>query len=122
VLFLGVALLGDAILTVAWQDPFTAVFTQRDQKALGRKLAAAEATPLPPATLAHMKRLARQEQMSMLAGRLDRRTAPGDPLGRISIPRINSSFVFVAGTGTGSLKKGPGHYSQTLLPGQHGTV
>ena len=32
------------------------------------------------------------------------------------------NFVFVAGTGENSLKRGPGHYANNVLPGQRGTV
>ena len=60
--------------------------------------------------------------MAALARRLGHRARPGDPLGRISIPRAHSNFVFVAGTTGRTLKKGPGHYRDTPLPGQHGTV
>jgi sortase A len=120
--FLGIVLLGDALLTVVWRDPFTTVFAQHEQKALGRELAAVERAPLSPETAARMKVLRTRERIAMLAGRLDRGTRQGHPLGRISIPRIDASMVFVAGTGSKSLKKGPGHYPRTPLPGQDGTV
>jgi LPXTG-site transpeptidase (sortase) family protein len=38
------------------------------------------------------------------------------------IPRIGANFVVVAGTSTASLKKGPGLYSGTSVPGLSGTV
>jgi sortase A len=38
------------------------------------------------------------------------------------MPAIGVSEVVVEGTGTGDLRKGPGHYPATPLPGQHGTV
>ena len=38
------------------------------------------------------------------------------------IPRIGAKFVFVEGTHTGDLQKGPGHYTDTALPGLRGTV
>ena len=60
--------------------------------------------------------------MALLAEDLRRRSKAGGPLGRISIPRIDKRFVFVGGTGNESLKKGPGHYASTWLPGQKGTV
>ena len=46
-LVIGVVLILDALVTVVWQDPFTAVFTQADQKALSKQLAASEKAPLP---------------------------------------------------------------------------
>lgn len=44
----------------------------------------------------------------------------GDPLGIISIPRINLDKVVVEGVSKADLKKGPGHYPSTPLPGQPG--
>jgi sortase A len=122
-LFVGIVLIADAIATVVWQDPITAVFTQADQKALNKKLERVERAPLPPSTLALVKKAgSAEERMAVLAGDLARRTPAGDPLGRIAVPGAGTSFVFVAGTGESSLRKGPGHYAGTALPGQRGTV
>jgi sortase A len=122
-LLVGLVLIVDALITVLWEDPLTAVFTQQEQKTLNKKLAAAEQAPLPPSTLALVKKAGNeQERMSVLAAHARTTTAVGNPLGRLAIPRIGSSFVFVSGTGTGSLKKGPGHYTDTPLPGEGGTV
>lgn len=50
-------------------------------------------------------------------------TQPLDsPMGIISIPRIGLQKIFVEGTGTEQLKKGPGHYVGTPLPGQAGNA
>jgi sortase A len=38
------------------------------------------------------------------------------------MPTLDRSFVVVQGVGTSALRKGPGHYSETALPGQRGTV
>jgi sortase A len=43
-------------------------------------------------------------------------------MGRIRIPEIGVADVVVQGTGTGDLRKGPGHYPETPLPGERGTV
>jgi sortase A len=122
-LLLGVVLLVDALVTVVWQDPLTAVFTQEQQKALSKKLSATEKAALPPSTLALVRKTGdEQQRMGVLAWHLRETTPVGDPLGRIAIPRIGARFVFVAGTGVESLKKGPGHYAGTGLPGERGTV
>jgi sortase A len=122
-LVIGLVLVVDAVITVVWEDPLTAVFTQQEQKELNKKLAAAEAAPLPPTTLALVKQAGTpQERMAVLAAHTRATTKPGDPLGRLAIPRIGSNFVFVSGTGTETLKKGPGHYADTPLPGEGGTV
>jgi sortase A len=122
-IFLGFALLADAVATVVWEEPITAVFAQERQKALERKLTAIENAPVDASTLKLVKNaITKEKRMAILAEDLRRRTASGDPLGRISIPRLDKKFVFVGGTGLESLKKGPGHYANTWLPGQKGTV
>ena len=46
----------------------------------------------------------------------------GDPIGYIRIPRIGINQVVVEGTNTPDLRKGPGHYTGTPLPGQSGNA
>jgi sortase A len=46
----------------------------------------------------------------------------GDALAIIKIPKINIDKTVVQGVGTEDLKKGPGHYPQTPLPGQKGNA
>ena len=122
-IFLGFALMADAVATVVWQDPITAVFAQQRQKALDRQLTAIERTPVNSSTLGLVKNaITKEKRMALLAEDLRRRSKAGDPLGRISIPRIDKKFVFVGGTGLDSLKEGPGHYAGTWLPGQKGTI
>jgi sortase A len=121
--FLGFALLADAVATVVWRDPITAVFAQQRQKELGKELSKLEHTPLSASTLALVKNaITKDKRIEILAAQLARRTEAGSALGRISIPKIHENLVFVVGTGEESLKKGPGHYMGTALPGQHGTV
>ncbi len=51
-------------------------------------------------------------------------TAPpeGEPVGDIRIPVIGINQVVVEGTNTPDLRKGPGHYTGTPLPGQAGNA
>ena len=46
--------------------------------------------------------------------------AEGEPIGDIRIPVIGINQVVVEGTNTPDLRKGPGHYTGTPLPGQSG--
>ncbi|HUE07829.1 MAG TPA: class E sortase [Acidimicrobiales bacterium] len=46
----------------------------------------------------------------------------GEPVGDIRIPVIGVSQVVVEGTNTPDLRKGPGHYIGTPLPGQNGNA
>ena len=49
-------------------------------------------------------------------------TKPGEALARLRIPSIGLDEIVVTGTGVADLRKGPGHYSWTPLPGQPGNV
>src|SRR5437763_125981 len=48
--------------------------------------------------------------------------AAGDPVARLEVPRMGVDEIVVAGVGVDELKKGPGHYLQTPLPGEHGNA
>jgi sortase A len=48
--------------------------------------------------------------------------AEGDPVGDIRIPVIGINQVVVEGTNTPDLRKGPGHYTGTPIPGQAGNA
>ena len=47
---------------------------------------------------------------------------PGKAVGFLTIPKIGLDVVVVEGTERGDLMKGPGHYSDTPLPGKPGNV
>ena len=46
----------------------------------------------------------------------------GEPLAVIRIPKIGVKRVVVEGTEVEDLKRGPGHYTETPIPGQRGNV
>jgi len=46
----------------------------------------------------------------------------GEPTARIIIPRIGVDKIVVEGVSLNDLKKGPGHYPESPLPGQEGNV
>lgn len=48
--------------------------------------------------------------------------AEGDPIAEISIPSIGITRTVVSGISLDQLKRGPGHYPETPLPGQAGNV
>lgn len=56
-------------------------------------------------------------EMKRLAERFYRGLEPGQALGRIVIPELGVNAVFVNGTTTGDLTKGPGRYPETSIPG-----
>lgn len=93
----GVLLITDVVLTLTWQEPVSAFVADQEQAELERQLED------PP------KRV------------LERRPLPGDAIGEIEIPAIGVSEFVVEGTETDDLRKGPGHYPDTPLPGGRGT-
>jgi len=105
----GLLLIADAAITLAWQEPVSSLLAKREQARLGRELDA-------------LARDFHGGDYAELAQRLVRQTEPGDPIGRIELPSLDRSYVMVEGTGTRALRKGPGHYGDTPLPGQRGTV
>jgi sortase A len=93
----GVLLISDAGATLLWQEPVSAYFSQQQQVKLKKALID------PP------KRVVQKEPLR------------GDALGKLQIPSIGVSEYVVEGTDADNLRKGPGHYPDTPLPGQHGT-
>jgi sortase A len=119
----GVILLADAAVTLLWQEPVSAVYSHVEQGRLDDRLDELEHVPLAPAERRALERIPdRSRRLAFRARAFKRRLQPGDPAGRIEMPAIGVSNVFVEGTGAGDLRKGPGHYPATPLPGEHGTV
>jgi sortase A len=119
----GALVLADGIATLVWQEPLTAVYARVQQERLGDELEALERAEPAAAERRVLARLPDQRRRLGFAARaLGRRSEPGDPLGRLRAPAIGLSAVVVQGTGGGELRAGPGHYPDTALPGQRGTV
>jgi sortase A len=94
----GVLLIADAAATLLWQEPVSAFMAERQQSKLE------EALVDPPPRVLKKQPLA------------------GDAIGRIEIPAIGVEDFVVEGTDTANLRKGPGHYPETPLPGERGTA
>jgi len=119
----GAILLIDAGTTLLWQEPVSAVYAHFEQNALSGHLQKLERAPLAPAEKRALAKIPDPtRRLAFRARAMKRGLEEGDAMGRIQIPRIGLSTVFVQGTNTGDLSKGPGHYPATPLPGEHGTV
>jgi sortase A len=134
--FVGTSLVVAGICTVTWtivvwrwQDPFTALYALYEQHKLASrydKIAAAY-EPLLTKRLptAHARRhdspalrLAVERRLIALDAERYRRTRrPGNPLGRIKVPRLGLNSILVTSTDHDSLTKGPGWYTGSYLPG-----
>jgi sortase A len=119
----GLLLLFDVGLTLLWQEPVSALYAKYRQDALADDLDKLAEPDLEPAEVEALERLPLDtDRAAFLARALKRRTEPGDAVGRVRIPEIGVSTVVVEGTDGGSLRRGPGHYPETPLPGIRGTV
>ncbi|HEV7496396.1 class E sortase [Baekduia sp.] len=119
-LVIGVALLADGILTIVWQEPITALQQSHDQAALRTDLQGLQRTLAAAPKVARESSAARMRRQALTLLRAKR--PDGSALGSVDIPRIGLKTVFVESTVHNALKKGPGHYRGTVLPGLYGTV
>src|SRR3954465_8067599 len=119
----GVLLVLDAVLTVVWQEPVTAIYAKVHQDQLGGDLDKLNKAPLSPSERGVLKVLhSDQQRIAFLARSMRRDVHDGQAIGRLKIPHIHANFVMVEGTDAASLRKGPGHYPATPFPGMPGTV
>jgi sortase A len=119
----GALLLADAAATLLWQEPLSSLYAHVRQGKLEHRLEQLDAAqPTPVERRALVKLPDPSRRIAFAARAFDRRTGEGDPLGKVAIPRIGVSAVFVEGTDGADLRNGPGHYPGTPLPGERGTV
>ena len=122
---LGTLLLAAGVLGLAWtitvwrwQDPYTALYTHYEQAKLDRSLD----RQIDAYRVSHRRSestVLREQRLVAAAAAAERhRAKAGDALGRIIVPRMGLNMVIVNGTDEESLKKGPGHYLGSALPGQ----
>jgi sortase A len=107
----GVCLIVYGASVLLWRDPATDLYTRWEQHKLTAELAELRAS---------------FDRRPVAAGQPERtplsRPSRGAALGRISIPTIGVRAVFVEGTRSSDLRRGPGHYEMTALPGSGKTV
>jgi sortase A len=143
----GVVLIVYAGLVVFWRDPVTDLYAIYSQRQMGSKLQAEEqqyvalaqqeqgvvaaSIDAPPDPGAPQQTIAEKnsEKAIQTVFRLQKRFARqyekhlGTPIGRIRIPAMGLSTIFVEGTDRwSSLSKGPGRYGNTSFPGSGATV
>jgi sortase A len=120
----GTVLAGAGLLAVAWaltvwqwQDPFTALYTTRQQQTLERAYERQESAYRPRVRPEAPRR---QQQRSVLraAEKFRAHLRTGDAVGRLHVPRLNLSVIVVNGTDKASLAKGPGRYERSYVPGE----
>ena len=120
---LGTLLIAAGILTLAWvvvvwrwEDPFTALYTHMQQSRLAHQYD--ERAAQYHAKTAHGNLASMEQQIAPEARAYARSLHVGEAIGRIHIGRVGLNMVVVQGTDHETLKKGPGHYLQSGLPGE----
>jgi sortase A len=119
----GALALADAVVTLVWQEPLSALYATIEQDHLSgalKQIERAAPTPLERRTLASLPD--ERRRIAFLASELERHAGDGSPVGRIVIPEVNANYVVVNGTNSEDLKSGPGIYSETSFPGIPGTT
>jgi sortase A len=92
------------LLFVAYQLWGTGISEARDQHRLKNQFKTVQQAPPPSPTVALPP------------------PPEGDAIAIIEIPKINITKAVVQGVGTEDLKKGPGHYPSTPMPGEKGNA
>jgi sortase A len=122
---LGTLLIAASVLILAWvvvvwqwQDPFTALYTHFEQGRLSSRYARRVESFRPSVKISVRDPASAAAAIAKDAGEYRRSLHVGDAIGRLQIGRIGLSMIVVQGTDDETLKKGPGHYLTTGLPGE----
>jgi sortase A len=119
----GASLLADGAATLLWGEPLSSLYARSQQSRLDDRLAQMQrAGPSAVERRASSRLPTTGRRLRFAARAALRRTGEGRPLGRLRVAAIGLDAVVVHGTGSAALRKGPGHYSGTPLPGARGTV
>jgi sortase A len=112
----GVGALAWALTVWQWQDPFTAVLNRLEQRELSDEFSrrldeggAQLATASGDALRASLAREARKWRL---------RSERGDAVARLRIPALGVDAIVVNGTDGATLKRGPGRYLGSRMPGE----
>jgi sortase A len=107
----GVGALAWALTVWQWQDPFTALTHELEQRELAESF---------ERRLQRDPRLAATGAIDVEEAAERWRTASkrGDAVARLRIPALGVDEIVVNGTDSGSLKQGPGRYLDSAMPGE----
>ena len=119
----GLVVLADAGLTLAWKEPVSAIYGQLSQNQARSQLRDVAQSFLAGADIPRINRITDPTRRARrLADSYAGKLRTGKPIGRIRIPSAGIDYIIIEGTDTASLKRGPGRYPQTFLPGQENTI
>jgi sortase A len=119
----GTLVLADAVVTMVWQEPLSALYAKFRQDSLTAQLRRVEvAAPSRQVERVLASIPDQQRRIEYLAAEARASDAPGAAVGWIRIPAIGAKYVVVDGTGTEELMSGPGVDTETSYPGMSGTT
>jgi sortase A len=107
-----------AVVVWQWQDPFTALYTHFKQERLASQYNQRVESFRPSVKVNVHNSAAAAAAVAKEARTYRRSLHVGDAVGRLQIGRIGLSMIVVQGTDEETLKKGPGHFLTTGLPGE----
>jgi sortase A len=112
----GLGALAWALTVWQWQDPFTAALNKLEQRELeqdfDRRVEGGRAT-LIDNSAAQLR-----ESLPRAAAAWRQSSKRGDAVARLRIPALGVGEIVVNGTDDGSLKRGPGRYLGSAMPGE----
>lgn len=110
----GLGSLGWALTVWQWQDPFTAAINYREQRNLSSAFDRALVRSDPAVTNV----AALRTSIPRDAGKWRKGAKQGGAIARLRIPSLGLTAVVVNGTDTETLKRGPGRYLGSAMPGE----
>lgn len=108
----GVGALAWALTVWQWQDPFTAALNELDQRELSSEFS--RRLDEGNAQLATVS----SNGLERAARRWRRESTRGAAVARLRIPALDVDEIVVNGTDTETLKRGPGRYLGSAMPGE----
>jgi sortase A len=115
----GVLMLAWAFTVWRWEDPFTALLNRVDQRELSQNLERRFDSFVPaPEPTAPATASSHRSSLPQSAAKWERSSKQGDAVARLRIPRLGLKSVVVNGTDHNSLKRGPGRYLKSGMPGE----
>jgi len=106
------------LLVWQWMDPFTALYTKWKQHQLAAQYDE-RAAAFRPTAVAGASLAAEREAIAREARAYRLETHRREAIGRIRIPRLGLDMVLVDGTDHETLKRGPGRYLGSFMPGEN---
>lgn len=113
----GVGALAWALTVWQWQDPFTAVLNRLEQRELADEFSQ-RLDGDGGARLATVSGAELRASLAREARTWRKRSGRGDAVARLRIPTLGVDEIVVNGTDSATLKRGPGRYLGSGMPGE----